>query len=261
MGRTGAVIWLAYTSSQTPQDFAAALEQEGMALAVVTTDEAERSHREAEFAKEIGNRAPRYGAGEIVVVSPGAHVYRLDEKRTGDDRGQVERFLATLDRSPLQGIEATKAIMHERAEGREAYAQLAALLNPVKPREKDPRPTGRHGHEIPTVANDNIGDKILKAPALMGLDLAAGLAHTVADMFSSLLGGGPAVPKTEAQLEEEYRLYQNAAEQSHDAAATAAFRHVEREGVSAKQEEQARIETTATEQHERLERDRGGRDR
>jgi len=120
MGRTGAAIWLAYTQSQAPQDFAAALEQEGMALAVVTTDEAERSHREAEFAKEIGNRAPRYGAGEIVVVSQAAHVYRLDEKRTGDDRAQVERFLAPLDRSPLQGIEATKEIMQERAETREA---------------------------------------------------------------------------------------------------------------------------------------------
>lgn len=120
MGRTGATIWLAYTSSHAPQDFAAALEHEGMALAVVTNDEAERSHREAEFAKAVGNWAPRYGAGEIVAVSPGAYVYRLDEKRTGDDRAQVERFFAPLDRSPLQGIEATKAIMHERAETREA---------------------------------------------------------------------------------------------------------------------------------------------
>jgi hypothetical protein len=149
LGRTGAAIWLAYTQSQTPQDFAAALEREGMALAMVTTDEAERSHREAEFAKAAGNWAPRYGAGEIVVVSPGAYVYRLDEKRTGDDRGQVERFLAPLDRSTLQGIEATKEIMHERAEAREAD-NLRKARSRVTPdeAERGPERGGLVAHQM-----------------------------------------------------------------------------------------------------------------
>ena len=40
--------------------FAAALDEKGIAFAVVTKQEAERSHREAEFAKAVGNYAPRY---------------------------------------------------------------------------------------------------------------------------------------------------------------------------------------------------------
>ena len=43
----------------------------------------------------------------------------------------------------MQGIEATKQVMHERAKAREANGQLMRLVHPVAKREIDPRPTGR----------------------------------------------------------------------------------------------------------------------
>ena len=49
--------------------FAAALDEKGIAFAVVTKQEAERSHREAEFAKAVGNYAPSFKEAEIVAVT------------------------------------------------------------------------------------------------------------------------------------------------------------------------------------------------
>jgi len=133
-------------------------------LAAVTKEEADRSYREAAFAKEIGRFSSIYREGEIVAISETARVYRLNERTTGDDRAGVERFLKKLDRTQLQGIEATKQVMYDRAEAREAYAQLSAIVNPVKPREQrviDPRPTGRLGSSMG--GRDNI-----HAPAAIG---------------------------------------------------------------------------------------------
>lgn len=210
---TAAEIWLAVHHSDTAKAFAAVLNENGIELAVVTKDEAERSRTDAAAAREKGRYAPVYREHEIVAVDDCAFVYRLNEVTTGSSFGDMQRYLRTLDRSNLQGIEATKQLMHERAEGREAYAQLAALLNPVKPREKDPRPTGRHGHEVrPAAANENIGDKIAKTPALMGLSLLGSAAHAISDGFSNLFA--PPNPKTLAEHEEDYRLYQVAAEQA-----------------------------------------------
>jgi hypothetical protein len=59
----------------------------------VTKEEADRSRRQADFAKEIDHYAPAYREGEIVAVSASAHVYRLNERTTGEDRGKVQKFL------------------------------------------------------------------------------------------------------------------------------------------------------------------------
>lgn len=126
---TGANIWEAWRQSDSARAFAAALDGQGILLAVVTKDEADRSHRLAEFAKAAGRFAPRYREGEIVALAePGlsyrdgkiadARVYKLDKRTTGEERWKVESFLKPLDRSQLVSIAATQEKLKARAEQR-----------------------------------------------------------------------------------------------------------------------------------------------
>jgi hypothetical protein len=150
---TPAHIWTAWHQSDTAKAFAAAINEQGIDLAVVTKQEAARSHMDAEFAKAVGNSATRYREDEIVALSASGDVYRLNERTTGEGRLQVEKFLARLDRTNLQGIDATRQMMHDCAEQREAATQVFSLLNPVRSRAIDTQPTGRPGRA--TLRNEN----------------------------------------------------------------------------------------------------------
>jgi hypothetical protein len=113
----------------------AVLEHERMALAQVTKDEADRSHREAEFAKAVGNYSPRFREGEIVavkeptleyrrngeIIGPPSRVHKLDQKA-------AEIFIAELDKPrQLKGIDATKQALNERAAQRAADREAKRL--------------------------------------------------------------------------------------------------------------------------------------
>jgi hypothetical protein len=85
----------------------AVLDDKGITLAVVTKDEAERSSREAEFAKAVGNYAPRYKEGEIVAVIEPPPEYRRNGEITEPalrvrklDQASAKIFVAALDREP-----------------------------------------------------------------------------------------------------------------------------------------------------------------
>jgi MobA/MobL family len=104
--------------------FRAALERHKLALARATPEEAAKSYREAKFAKEVGRTAPVYQPGEIVVVrEPG-----LKQQRSGEppsrvhklDPARAEQYLKWLrmDKEQLQGIEATKSMLDDRAQKR-----------------------------------------------------------------------------------------------------------------------------------------------
>jgi hypothetical protein len=148
MSGPAAEIWSAWHQSDNARAFAAALEQQGISLAVVTKTEADRSHRRAEFARATGDFAPRYREGEIVAVAePGLayrdgqiedpRVYRLSKATTGEERWKIEAFLKPLDRSPLQGIDATKELVKARAEQRILEIQgFRDLLSEVKNHER-----------------------------------------------------------------------------------------------------------------------------
>jgi hypothetical protein len=88
----------------------------------------------------LGSCVPVYREGETVAVTDRAHVYRLTERITGSDFVDMQRYLRTLDRSKLLGIDATKQMMHDRAEQYAAAVKVLAALNPVKRTE---RTTGR----------------------------------------------------------------------------------------------------------------------
>jgi hypothetical protein len=172
-----AEIWAAYHQSDNARAFAAALEEQGISLAVVTKAEADRSHRAAEFARATGGFAPRYREGEIVaIVEPGLgyrdgkieepRVYRLSHVTTGEERWKIEAFLKPLDRSQLQGLDATKKMLKARAEQRIIDAQLFRdLLTEFKNAErlKRAQQTGRE----PATGMANV-----KNAAAMGLRAA-----------------------------------------------------------------------------------------
>ena len=107
------------------QNFAIALDDKGISFAIATKDEAERSRREAEFAKEIGHYAPRFKEGEIVIITEP----RIEHHRDGEmteprrvyklDQSLADKFVSALDnRSQLQGIDATLKASAERSQQR-----------------------------------------------------------------------------------------------------------------------------------------------
>ncbi len=131
--------------------FADELERHGIAFASATAEEAYRSHREAEFAKAIGNYAPRFKEGEILAVTePGLAYHRdgqwKDPPRVHKlDQARAEKYLAglSLDKKQLQGIEATKSMLDARAEQRAADREAirherAAAINDHAP-QRGPR--------------------------------------------------------------------------------------------------------------------------
>jgi hypothetical protein len=107
----------------------------------VTPDEAAKSHRESKFAKEVGRFAPVYQPGEIVIMreprndgNTGGRVHRLDQTK-GED---YLRCLG-INKSQLQGIEATKGTLDERAQNRQRAIDAASLRKAGKASH---RPTG-----------------------------------------------------------------------------------------------------------------------
>lgn len=182
-------IWTDYhANNNSPRSFIAALADDKIALAIVTKEEADRSHRQAEFAKAIGNYAPRYREGEIVAITePGPifrregdpvearRVYRLNERTTGDGYNKVEQFLAPV-RSQLHGLDATKEMMSVRGADRAAFWDAIRLENAQ--RDRDGAPTVGKGIRIGPVlgAAERISGNALKALDAVGNALESILA-------------------------------------------------------------------------------------
>jgi len=130
LGKERSAIRLAYSLSSTPLEFERNLEEAGFRLARTTKEEAERSHRQAAFAREAGRVAPEYQEGEYVAVNAKGQAYRLDERTTGDSRQEVAGFLRTLHVSKHESIQATQeqqaGSMH-RESGKEFWQKQGAM--------------------------------------------------------------------------------------------------------------------------------------
>ncbi len=117
------------------KSLSAVLDHEGIALAEVTKDEADRSHREAQFAKAVGNYSPRFREGEIVAVKEPTLEYRRNGEVIGPaprvhklDPRAAEIFIAELDKPrQLKGIDATKKALNQRAAQRAADREATRL--------------------------------------------------------------------------------------------------------------------------------------
>jgi hypothetical protein len=117
--------------------FTAALHQHGISFARASKDEANRSHRKAAFAREIGNYAPRFKEGEIVLITEPSLEYRRDGQITTPrrvhkiDQSLAGKFVKALDiNDSLQNIGASLKLSdkraHQRAVDREAIRDVYA---------------------------------------------------------------------------------------------------------------------------------------
>ena len=107
-------IWTAWHRSDNARAFAAALDERDIALSAVTKDEAQRSHMNASFAREVERFSPEYREGEVIAVTLDGRVYPLNRRTTGKERQEIDAFLAPLDRSEMQCIAATKESQEKR---------------------------------------------------------------------------------------------------------------------------------------------------
>lgn len=169
-------IWKAWHQSKDPEQFAEKLMEKRLDLAAVTKEEAERSRKDA-----AGK--PVYREGEIVVVTEPRPVYRkegeivepkrvyqLDRTTTGDDRAKIDQFLATLDRKPLLGMDATITKQNQRYTER-MDKLIAARLDRSKVVEKVQRVSRVAGSTLAVgigMPAEKIGDLLesLVAPKL-----------------------------------------------------------------------------------------------
>jgi hypothetical protein len=194
-------IWTAWHHSDNAKAFQAALDEHGMSLAAVTKKEADRSHKHATFARAVGNFAPEYREGEIVVLAEPdlayrdgkmtePHVYRLDRRTTGEDRAKIEKYLKPLDRTPLQGVEATKETLKARAEQR--IIEVQAFRDMLRDTRNAARmkQAQQPGREAPTRAAKETASRVIgrvaKTPARAVGGLFGGAAKIADGLFEMI---------------------------------------------------------------------------
>jgi len=242
-GRDAREIYAAFDESNRPKPFRgdafrarafmAALDEQGIALASVTKEEAARTHREAAFAREAGRYAPSYRAGEIVAVTLQGTVHRLNERTTGLESATLETRLQKIDRSRLQGLDATKAAMTERAAQRReeiTEARMDRARNPLDFRTENShaaivRGLGSVTEKAVTTARKT--DKALTRTVGKALDAVANLVGGLLSFFF------PDAPKTRehiARIVDEKERTAHASSNEADRAARRAsydYRHAE----------------------------------
>jgi hypothetical protein len=165
--------------------FAEALEQKGIAFAVVTPEESYRSHRERAFAQAVGRKSDYFAPGEIVAVTePGLLYHRAGEwmppprvhKLDQDQAGQYLKFLS-IDKAKLKGIDATKFMLDASAQARAAYWQDIRLDN-----------ARRQNHRAPERSSkDRTAEKIADTGASVALGTIGKGLDIVGSIFESLL--------------------------------------------------------------------------
>lgn len=128
------------------QAFAKALDDQGIKFARATKEEADRSHRQAEFAKAVGNYAPRFNENEILVVTEQRPEYRREgaiivpRRLYKIDQSLAEKYVKALAKTEkLQGIDATLKASDERAQQRREYWEKVRMDRATGRRPIDPR--------------------------------------------------------------------------------------------------------------------------
>ncbi len=193
--------WTVFCQSDNGKAFAAALDDKGLAFAVTMREEADRSHRESEFAKAFGHYAPRFKEGEIVIVTGP----RLEYRREGEiiepprvhklDQSLADTFVNKLDnRNRLQGIDATLEALDNRAQRRRSEIASARLekatdINAGIPAGRSEAPAAAAARTIGKGIGKGIefADKTMRAAPAIRIGKAA--ASTISKPLEALARG------------------------------------------------------------------------
>ena len=145
LGETAAEIRLAVYLSKGGESFKTALAERCLVLSQVSEQEAAAFERAAAYAEAIGHHAPRYNAGELVVINQFGGIHRLTERTTGKTREEFDKYLVQIKRESLPNAEQGKqeAVMlgqyKKRAELLEKQAQQKAALEKQQAERKEQR--------------------------------------------------------------------------------------------------------------------------
>jgi hypothetical protein len=173
-------IWNACTRSDSAKAFLAALDEQHIALATPTKEEAQRSHMNASFAREVERFSPEYRDAEILAVTLEGRVYKLTPRNTGMTREDMEAFLAPLDRSQLHGIAVTQESQQKR---------LNEIHWPIMPKPGKPQQhaTGLTMQDAPATSPDlhfqDAARQTTRAEAAP--DIPADLRGTAAEIWTA----------------------------------------------------------------------------
>lgn len=139
-----------------PDEFRAKLRESEILLARVTKEEANKSHRHAEFARATGDFAPRFKEGEFVAVTVYGSVFRLNQRVTGENEYAVRRFMNRMNATGIESLEATKKIQAKEYHDptlTEKMHQLRAFREMLR----DGRAVERHKHAVEASKNPEKG--------------------------------------------------------------------------------------------------------
>jgi len=236
-------LWDAWLQSDSAKAFAAALDDKGIMFARVTKEEAERFHREAEFAKAVGRHAPRFKEDEVIVVTeprPEYHrngAYERPSRFQKIDQNLAWKFMKGLDGLvAVQGVDATVSLSNQRAIQRAADREADRMERATDIRDYSTR--NRHRAvkgkvEVATSAVRTIGKAF--------------------DAFSDAFGSLIAPTLTPEQIREGRRAAARREQQAEDTIDIQRYT-----ADSAGRQRQREDELEAIRQRER---ERGGRDR
>jgi hypothetical protein len=189
-------IWNACERSDNAKSFAEALVDQKVAFAAVTKEEADRSHREAAFAREIGRYAPQYREGQIVAVTEPGSIYRSQNGEVVEARRvhrldplNADRYLVKLGIDPgqLKGIDATKEVLDLRAKNRAAFWEAVKLEKATRI-YRDAWETGVKGALLEIY--ENAGPKLGKAA-----EMVANIAGEAIEMLGDMVGATAMTPE------------------------------------------------------------------
>jgi hypothetical protein len=174
--------------------------------------------------------------GTYVVINERGYLYHINQRTTGLYPAEVQSFLASMDKKPVQSVTAAREVQTQRREAETLKKAQNITSN----------------HRQQSKATDP--GKVINRGIRQGLSIIGGGINAFARAFESLFA--PPAPKTGAQIEEEHRLNENAAAQAERAQGKAAY-NAEHDSITAKQQDQIRQQQIAAEQHERLKSNQG----
>ncbi|MBB6146852.1 hypothetical protein HNQ77_004833 [Silvibacterium bohemicum] len=245
-------VWEAFTHSDSAKAYAAALDERGIMFAAVTTEEAYRIERERQFAKAIGNRAPRFKEGEIVIIVEPP----LERRRNGQmieptrihsiDQSLAYKLTKGLDnRDRLPGVDATLKASDERAQQRAAKWREIRFEHATN--FKKPLSVTRVGRQASRAAGSVIKHAAPEAVATIGkaagaigslgkaLDVIGGMIESLAAPTltpAQVYEGGKARDRREAEADQVIDFSRATAESAQQHMQDARDREAERERQS-----------------------------
>jgi hypothetical protein len=247
---------MAWMRSNNARNFASALSERNITLAVVTEQDVITSNIDRRYSSGYATLLPReLKQGDFVAIAENGRVYNLDRRTTSEKGERAQKVLASLDRKEFGGVNDTFKSIEQKAQLREIERQAFRDLSAGEPkRAKDTRPTGR----VAKAPNSNVRQSFATAEKAATRVIGGGKVVTevigktldaAADAFASLFA-----PTTTPQQRHEINM--TARKREAEAEDVIDFSNYTTELARQRQQQEQEIEAARQRQREA-----GGRER